>query len=101
MQFRMPTATAAGFCAALLLLGNLCAQQTSSSSSTSTPGSSSSGVAGPASASPSNASEADLKVKAPDVPADKSNGSIRVAVNEVIVPVTVTDDKGRFAASRW
>ncbi|MCU1292365.1 MAG: hypothetical protein JWP08_1215, partial [Bryobacterales bacterium] len=24
MQFRMPTATAAGFCAAILLLGNLC-----------------------------------------------------------------------------
>lgn len=29
---------------------------------------------------------------------DQSEGSIRVTVNEVIVPVTVTDDKGRFVS---
>lgn len=98
MQFRMPTAAAAGFCAAFLLLGNLFAQQTPPSSPNS---SSSSSPAGNSSSSPGPAdkSEADIRMKAgADVPGNNSNGSIRVAVNEVIVPVTVTDDKGRFVS---
>jgi Ca-activated chloride channel homolog len=95
MQFRMPTATAAGFCAAFLLLGNLCAQQTSPTSSNSPDASATSASSSPAGA---GKSETELKVKGPDVPASQSNGSIRVSVNEVIVPVTVTDDKGRFVS---
>ncbi|HWE49382.1 MAG TPA: VWA domain-containing protein [Bryobacteraceae bacterium] len=92
----MPTATAAGFCAAFLLLGNLFAQQTSptSSSSSSSPAPTSASTPAPA-----DKSEAEIRVKtARDVPPSDSNSSIRVAVNEVIVPVTVTDDKGRFVS---
>jgi Ca-activated chloride channel family protein len=100
MQFRMPTAPAAGFCAACLLLGNLFAQQTSPSSTAS--GSSSSSSSSSASASgpaPADKSEAEIRVKtAGNIPPSGSNSSIRVAVNEVIVPVTVTDDKGRFVS---
>ncbi len=102
MQFRMPTVPAAGFCAALLLLGNLFARQTpptaapgSSSGSTSSSNSSSSA---PASAPGAGKSEASVVVKTPNVPPPGSNGSIRVSVNEVIVPVTVTDEKGRFVS---
>ena len=32
-------------------------------------------------------------------PAAKAQAPIRVSVNEVIVPVTVTDDKGRFVSN--
>jgi Ca-activated chloride channel homolog len=91
MQFRMPTATAAGFCAAILLLGNLCAQQTSSSSSSSSNGETPTPATG-------GKSEAEVKLAKPDVSANNSDNSIRVSVNEVIVPVTVTDDKGRFVS---
>lgn len=98
----MPTVPAAGFCAALLLLGNLFARQTpptaapgSSSGSTSSSNSSSSA---PASAPGAGKSEASVVVKTPNVPPPGSNGSIRVSVNEVIVPVTVTDEKGRFVS---
>lgn len=92
----MPTATAAGFCAAVLLLGNLCAQQTSSSSTSSSPGPSGTASSSASDKGSVDKSEADVKLKAPDA-ADK-NSSIRVAVNEVIVPVTVTDEKGRFVS---
>ena len=39
----------------------------------------------------------DVPAPAPDAP-DSGESSIRVNVNEVIVPVTVTDDKGRFVS---
>jgi Ca-activated chloride channel homolog len=38
------------------------------------------------------------KSAAPAPDGKKDNGSIRVTVNEVIVPVTVTDEKGRFVS---
>lgn len=101
----MPTVPAAGFCAALLLLGNLFARQTpptaapgSSSGSSTSSSSSSSSTSAPASAPGPGKSEASVVVKTPNVPPAGSNGSIRVSVNEVIVPVTVTDDKGRFVS---
>jgi Ca-activated chloride channel homolog len=91
-----------GFCLALCLQSygfagqsaSASAQTSGSPSSTSTaktsssepaPGksSSSSPVTIPPAASPSNSSD---------------NSSIRVSVNEVIVPVTVTDEKGRFVS---
>ena len=45
-------------------------------------------------------SSADVPVATPPstIETKKDPGSIRVAVNEVIVPVTVTDDKGRFVS---
>ncbi len=38
------------------------------------------------------------KADAPEKQTKADNSSIRVTVNEVIVPVTVTDDKGRFVS---
>jgi Ca-activated chloride channel family protein len=53
----------------------------------------------------SGTSETMTKVSAPDVPKsgaseaqNKDQNPIRVQVNEVIVPVTVTDEKGRFVS---
>jgi Ca-activated chloride channel family protein len=47
-------------------------------------------------------SESTLPLALPDLPkpspAAKDDNSIRVSVNEVIVPVTVTDEKGRFVS---
>ncbi len=88
MQFCKPTfaLVAAGVGLALFLTPFLSAQQTSSSSST-------------ASSSTAKTSEATV----PIAPADKQGSqaksdpnSIKMTVNEVIVPVTVTDEKGRF-----
>lgn len=87
MQFRIPAA--AGLGAALLLLPALSARQNSSS-------------ANAASHSPS--SSASTTVVPPPAsngapsPDSKDPNAIRVQVNEVIVPVTVTDDKGRFVS---
>ncbi len=51
------------------------------------------------SAMPKATSEATAPVApAPASPAKGDDGSIRVSVNEVIVPVTVTDEKGRFVS---
>jgi len=36
---------------------------------------------------------------APAIPQDQPNARIQINVNEVIVPVTVTDDKGRFVSN--
>ena len=84
MQLRKPSTLATGLVPALFLLQALAAQDKNPSTGT---------------------SQATLtipaeKPKAPDAPAnDKKNDSnIRVQVNEVIVPVTVTDEKGRFVS---
>src|SRR3954464_869051 len=116
MQLRKRTAVVPGLCLSLLLLGTLLAQQlppasspkpsggpektapaekkagsASSASSSSDPGTSQgSSTVGP----PPEAA------KSGDVPASDAGkqSSIRVTVNEVIVPVTVTDEKGRFVS---
>ena len=44
-------------------------------------------------------SEADLTIAPPKPPAASAHDdTIKVSVNEVVVPVTVTDDKGRFVS---
>ncbi|MGA7413591.1 MAG: VWA domain-containing protein [Bryobacteraceae bacterium] len=52
--------------------------------------------------SSSGTSSGTVTIPSPDVPkdqkADKQAPPIRVEVNEVIVPITVTDDKGRFVS---
>jgi Ca-activated chloride channel homolog len=48
---------------------------------------------------PGAASQATISVPAAPQAATKDPGSISVSVNEVIVPVTVTDDKGRFVSN--
>ncbi len=82
-QVRGPLAVAAGLGAFLCLVQALPAQAPSKTSGT---------------------SETVTKVPAPDVPKSSSSSEnkdqnpIRVQVNEVIVPVTVTDEKGRFVS---
>ncbi len=97
MQFPKPTLVAAGLGLALCLLQPVPAQQSPSAQTT----------AQPALNKPSGASQATVTIAPEDVPktapastADKKQGdnSIRVTVNEVIVPVTVTDEKGRFVS---
>ncbi len=83
-----------GFCIALSLQLPLFAQQSSSPAPVS---SSSSPAAAPAHNSPGASSSAGAPVSPPP-PTAKDNSSIRVSVNEVIVPVTVTDEKGRFVS---
>jgi len=100
MQFRTPTVLAAGFCAALALLVNLSAQQAPlDSSAQGAARQSTTKAAEPQGTSqtsvPVNESVAAKNVPPPAAAPDQK-GSIRVQVNEVIVPVTVTDDKGRF-----
>jgi VWFA-related protein len=83
MRFRKPATLAAGFSLALLLAPGLRAQQDSP-------------------APKPSKSEATVSITPPppskaDAAADGKN-PIRVSVNEVIVPVTVTDEKGRFVS---
>jgi Ca-activated chloride channel homolog len=103
MQFRKPTIFAAGLSLTLLLLQALPAQQKS------TPPTAPAPDPGKATAGKTpGTSETTVSVPAPDTPkqsaapADSSkkgdDSSIRVTVNEVIVPVTVTDEKGRFVS---
>ena len=80
MQFCKP----AGIAAALCLAGSAFSQQTAPP-----PSSNQTTVAVPA--APAAAA------RAKDVP-KTDDSSIRVSVNEVIVPVTVTDEKGRFVS---
>lgn len=103
MQFRKPAIAAAGFGAALLLLQAVAAQQNAPPKATPQNSSSSTN-----SSSPPGSSQATITV--PDAPPTvaapgdtgandkKDNNAIRVQVNEVIVPVTVTDEKGRFVS---
>ena len=84
MRFCKPVVLAAGLGLALVASSLVSAQQTSSSSSTSS-GSSSTATVQP----PNDKAAADGK---------QDPNSIKVSVNEVIVPVTVTDEKGRFVS---
>ncbi len=102
MQFRKPVVFAAGLGIALCLMTPLAAHQDPSKASAPT----STAAAKPAATSAdksSGTSAATVAVPSPNVPkggsqgADKSSDNpIRIQVNEVIVPVTVTDEKGRF-----
>ena len=108
MQFRKPTVVAAGLTVALFLSLAVRAQQNASKPAAAPPdtkkseGSRQGSVAIPSGevvnvpASPANGAVGGRDTKAADNPSD--NPSIRVSVNEVIVPVTVTDDKGRFVS---
>lgn len=90
MLFRKPSFLAAGLGLTFVLLTSLAAQQSSSPPAAPTPD--------PSKASSSSTTTVAPELpKAPDAPADK-NSSIRVTVKEVIVPVTVTDEKGRFVS---
>ncbi len=101
MQFSTPSAILAGLgipCA-FFLITSAWAAQTPPSSPAAKPSSSSRSQSSSGTSqttvdlTPSEAS------KAPANPAPKSGDApIRVTVNEVIVPVTVTDDKGRFVS---
>src|ERR1035438_9960707 len=82
MQFSQLTVLAAGFFAVFLQVQSLSAQSSSSATPPSPPAP---GAAGKSEASVS-------------VPTTGERGPIRVQVNEVIVPVTVTDEKGRFVS---
>lgn len=84
MRFRQPAALAAGFSLGLLLAPVLGARQATPPAQA---GKSETTVSVPP---PSSASKA----------GDSAEGKnpIRVSVNEVIVPVTVTDEKGRFVS---
>lgn len=97
MQFRKPIVLAAGLGLAVCFLGPLSAQQNTPAPAGGTPQKAASSKAG--------SSEAAVPVARADVPhtaagkEDKgSDNPIRVQVNEVIVPVTVTDEKGRFVS---
>jgi Ca-activated chloride channel family protein len=84
MRFRKPATFAAGLSLTLLLLPALLARQGATSQKSST---SETTVSVPPAAPSSKAG----------APAEGKN-PIRVTVNEVIVPVTVTDEKGRFVS---
>ena len=111
MQSCQPTRVAILALAVLLFPGapasfNLrlsAAQSTPAPSATNLP-SSTAKVAPPTTHQPGSSSSSDVPVappapaeaQKPESPADSN--SIRVTVNEVIVPVTVTDEKGRFVS---
>jgi Ca-activated chloride channel homolog len=116
MQLRKRTAVVPGLCLALLLLGTLLAQQSPPASSPKPAAPSEKSAsdekkpASPSSSSSSSdtgTSQGSATIEphpeganSGDVPASdaKKQDSIRVTVNEVIVPVTVTDEKGRFVS---
>src|SRR3569833_2124157 len=52
----------------------------------------------PATSSSSSSEATGVVAPPPDQPKSDDASSIKVSVNEVIVPVTVTDDKGRFVS---
>jgi Ca-activated chloride channel family protein len=92
MQFRKPTVFAAGLGIVMCLLQPLAARQ-----NTPSPSIEKAGPVRPAS------SEATLAVPTADVPKpaaglQKPESPFKIQVNEVIVPITVTDDKGRFVS---
>lgn len=92
MQVRKLMFGAAAIGASIFLLWPLSAQQTPPN--TKPPGSSSTSSTG------TSAATVTVPPPAPEGAGEtpKDNASIRVSVNEVIVPVTVTDDKGRFVS---
>lgn len=100
-RFRKPTLLAAGFTFSLLLAPASPAQQNPSSTATAPPDATKS-------SKPSGASQTTVAIApanphatpaAPDSDVKKDGDNpIRVTVKEVIVPVTVTDEKGRFVS---
>jgi Ca-activated chloride channel family protein len=91
MPFRKSSAVLAVLGAAACLLPAVSGQQTSHASAAST---SSSSTAAPAAGGTSATTTV-----VPVTPPGKSDSSaIHISVNEVIVPVTVTDDRGRFVS---
>ncbi len=93
MQFSKPMLLPAGLVLALCLTGTLSAQQNLPQTKSAPSGTSQTSVAiAPDVSKPATAHDA-------TAPANKKNDNpIHVTVNEVIVPVTVTDDKGRFVS---
>jgi Ca-activated chloride channel homolog len=93
MQFRKPSAVLAVLGAAVCLLPAVHGQQASHPPAASTSSSS------PATPPAATGSTSDTTTVVPPPPPSKSDSSaIHVSVNEVIVPVTVTDDRGRFVS---
>ncbi len=93
MQFRKPTVVAAGLSTAFLLVSTLAAQSSSPSGTSSAPnppGSSETTIAVPT-------AEAGSKTSVPSGTREQ-HSPFTTTVNEVIVPVTVTDEKGRFVS---
>jgi Ca-activated chloride channel family protein len=110
MQFRKPLVFPAALGLCMFLIHTLAAQQnspnntgnkTSSQSPSKSPGSSQTTVTVPPPDVPKGAAASSAaKNNADTTPGERSpdKSPIRVNVNEVIVPVTVTDDKGRFVS---
>jgi Ca-activated chloride channel homolog len=96
MQFRKPTVIAAGLFAVMLQVQSLPAQQNSAKPAHSSPEPSKTAAA----TSEGSVAIPVVETAKKDVPAagKEERNPIRVQVNEVIVPVTVTDDKGRFVS---
>jgi VWFA-related protein len=94
MQFCKPFATLAMLCAAVCLVPAFSAQQPPQRTpATADPS------AKPAAPGPGKSSSSTTVAPPPSAPTAASTpGSIRVSVNEVIVPVTVTDARGRFVS---
>jgi VWFA-related protein len=97
MQFRKPMVFLAALGLPMFLMQTLAAQQNSSNNTSSQstpgkgPGTSQTSVTVPPPDPPQSADAAASEKKADQSP-------FRATVNEVIVPVTVTDDKGRFVS---
>lgn len=95
MQFRTPMAALAGLSAGMFLAQSLSGQQPASNSSSP-----------PSPSNTSSSSSTTVAVPKPDLPknadtasaAKKNDNQIHVQVNEVVVPVTVTDGRGRFVS---
>lgn len=98
MQFYKPTLSAAGLVLGLCVAHAVLGQEPASRQSKAVTSETTTEVA-PEPAKP--AATSDTKAPADTKPAPdtkKDDHSISVSVNEVIVPVTVTDDKGRFVS---
>ncbi len=95
MQSRKPILIAAGFWVALCVQFRGSAQNAAPVHSASSPQTPADNPAASGSASPKT-SEGTVAI--PAAPIKTDDASIRVSVNEVIVPVTVTDAKGRFVS---
>jgi Ca-activated chloride channel homolog len=97
MQFRKSTLVAAGMGLAVFLVQALPGQQNSSTTHASAADSNKN--LGTTQASVAVAPAVPSKAAPPsDAKDDSNNNPINVTVKEVIVPVTVTDDKGRFVS---
>ncbi len=98
MQFYKPTIFAAAFTLALLLAQASPAQQNPSHSGGPPDTGNGSKSAGTSQTTVAIAPADPASAPAAPAPDVKKDNPIRVTVNEVIVPVTVTDEKGRFVS---